>query len=117
VLPLALLYSPRTGNARGGVLAAALAVVLGGLAQMYVTIIGAQAWPQPIFPGWQESSSFFDGAIHAYTPSVPEIVLGIGGVALAAALIAIGLKVLRLIPEPCIASSSPRPTSPPARPR
>ena len=116
VLPLVLLYS-RAGATRGGVLAASVLVVLGGLAQMYVTIIGAQAWPQPIFPGWQESSSFLDGQIHSYTPSVPEVVLGVGGVALAAALIAIGLKVLRLIPEPCTDSSSPPPTSPPARPR
>jgi len=32
-----------------------------------------------------ESSSFFDGEIHPYTPSVPEVFLGIGGIALAAA--------------------------------
>jgi len=117
VLPLVILYSPRAGSTRAGVLAAALLVALGGLAQMYVTIIGAQAWPQPIFPGWQESSRFFDGEIHAYAPSVPEFFLGLGGVALAAALIAVAVKVLPLLPDPCIDSSSPRPTSPPAKPR
>jgi molybdopterin-containing oxidoreductase family membrane subunit len=116
VLPLVLLYS-RAGRTRAGVLAASLAVAAGGLAQMYVTIIGAQAWPQAIFPGWQESSRFFDGQIHPYTPSAPEILLGTGGVALAAALIAVGLKVLRFLPEPCTAFSSPPPTSPRARPR
>jgi len=117
IVPLALLYAPRTGSARGWVLASAALAVAGGLAQMYVTIIGAQAWPQPIFPGWQESSSFFDGEIHPYTPSVPEVVLGVGGTALAAALVAVGLKVLRFLPDPCIDSSFPPPTSPPARPR
>jgi molybdopterin-containing oxidoreductase family membrane subunit len=117
VLPLVLLYSPRTGATRGGVIAAAVLVALGGLAQMYVTIVGAQAWPQPIFPGWQESSTFFDGEIHAYAPSAAEIALSLGGVALAAALIAVGLKVLCFLPDPCTASSSPPPTSPPARPR
>ncbi|MCX7893455.1 MAG: polysulfide reductase NrfD [Burkholderiales bacterium] len=117
VAPLVLIYSPRTGKTRAGVLAAAVLVVAGGLAQMYVTIIGAQAWPLAIFPGWQESSSFFDGEIHRYAPSVPEVVLGVGGVALAAALVAVGLKALRLIPDPCTASSSPPPTSPPARQR
>jgi molybdopterin-containing oxidoreductase family membrane subunit len=116
VLPLALLYSP-AGRTRGGVLGAALLVALGGLAQMYVTIIGAQAWPQAIFPGWQESSSFFDGEIHPYAPSVAETALALGGVALAAALVAVGIKVLRFLPDPCTASSSPPPTSPPARPR
>ena len=116
VLPLVLLYSP-AGRTRGGVLGAALLIVLGGLAQMYVTIIGAQAWPQAIFPGWQESSSFFDGEIHPYAPSVAETALALGGVALAAALVAVGIKVLRFLPDPCTASSSPPPTSPPARPR
>ncbi|HJW10307.1 MAG TPA: NrfD/PsrC family molybdoenzyme membrane anchor subunit [Albitalea sp.] len=117
VLPLAILYAPRAGRTRAGVLAAAVLAALGGLSQMYVTIIGAQAWPQPIFPGWQESSSFFDGEIHAYAPSVPEFFLGLGGVALAAALIAVAIKVLPLLPDPCTDSSSPQPTSPPARPR
>jgi len=117
IVPLALLYAPGTGGTRRGVPAAAVLVTLGGLAQMYVTIIGAQAWPQPIFPGWEESSAFFDGEIHPYTPSAPEVLLCVGGVALAAALIAVGLKVLRFIPDPCTDSSSPQPTSPPARPR
>jgi molybdopterin-containing oxidoreductase family membrane subunit len=117
VLPLVLLYSRRTGGTRAGVLWAAVLVALGGLAQMYVTIVGAQAFPQPIFPGWQESSTFFDGEIHPYAPSLPEIVLGAGGVALAAALVALALKALPLIPDACTASSSPQPTSPPARPR
>jgi molybdopterin-containing oxidoreductase family membrane subunit len=116
-LPLVLLYSKKTGGTRAGVIGAALAVIAGGLAQMYVTIIGAQAWPQPIFPGWQEQSSFFDGQVHAYAPSGFELLLGLGGAALAAALIAVGLKVLRFLPDPCTDSSSPPPTSPPARPR
>lgn len=114
-VPLALVYAP--GATRGRIVAAALAAIAGGLAQMYVTIIGAQAFPQPIFPGWQESSRFFDGQIHPYTPSATEVVLGVGGTALALALVAVGLKVLPVVPEPCTASSSPQPTSPPARPR
>jgi molybdopterin-containing oxidoreductase family membrane subunit len=117
IAPLVLLYAPKTGGTRAGVIAAAVLVVLGGLAQMYVTIVGAQAWPQPIFPGWQESSTFFDGQVHAYSPSAFEALLGLGGAALAAALVAVGLKVLRFLPDPCTDSSSPPPTSPPARPR
>ncbi len=117
IVPLVILYAPRTSGTRAGVLAAAVLVVLGGLAQMYVTIIGAQAWPQPIFPGWQESSRFFDGEIHAYAPSIAEVFLALGGFALAAVLIAVALKVLPLIPDSCTDSSSPQPTSPPARPR
>jgi len=117
VLPLVLLHAPATRGTRAGVVGASVLVVLGGLAQMYVTIIGAQAWPQPIFPGWHESSPFFDGQVHPYAPSLAELALGLGGAALAAALVAVGLKALRLLPDPCTDSSSPPPTSPPARPR
>jgi len=114
IAALVLLYARREPGS-GGVLAASALVVLGGLAQMYVTIIGGQAWPQPIFPGWQESSSFFDGEAHPYTPSAVEVTLGFGGVALAAAIVAVGAKVLPFLPDPCTLSSSPPPTSPRAR--
>ena len=65
---------------------------------MYVTLIGGQAYPQILFPGMVESSSFFDGEIHPYTPSLPEVLLGLGGVALAAAIIAVALRALALLP-------------------
>ena len=97
VLPLALLL--RAQVSRAGVAAACALVVLGGLAQMYVTLIGGQAYPLVLFPGMVESSSFFDGEIHPYTPSVPEVLLGLGSVALAAAIVAVALRALALLPE------------------
>ncbi len=96
VVPLLLLFNPRTS--RRGIAAACALVVLGGLAQMYVTIIGGQAFPQILFPGMVESSSFFDGVVHPYTPSLPEVFLGLGGVALAAAIVAVALRALALLP-------------------
>ncbi len=96
VLPLALLYA--TASIRGTVLAAA-GVVLGGLAQLYVLIIGGQAYPQVLFPGKEVASSFFDGAVAAYAPSLPEVALGAGGVALALALTAVALKLLPFLPQ------------------
>jgi len=97
IVPLALLL--RTQISRASLAAACALVVLGGLAQMYVTLIGGQAYPQILFPGLVEASSFFDGEIHSYTPSVPEVLLSLGGVTLAAALIAIALRALALLPE------------------
>ena len=35
----------------------------------------------------------------SYVPSLPEVGLGIGGVALALAITVVGLKVLRFLPE------------------
>ena len=67
---------------------------------MYVIIIGGQAFPLQMFPGKEVvSSSFFDGVVASYAPSLPEIALGAGGVALAAALVVLGLKLLPFLPS------------------
>src|SRR3990172_2975619 len=97
IAPLALLL--RAQASRAAVTAACVLVVLGGVAQMYVTLIGGQAYPQILFPGMIESSSFFDGEIHPYTPSVPEVLLGLGGAGLTAAIVAVALRALALLPE------------------
>ncbi|MHB8741648.1 MAG: NrfD/PsrC family molybdoenzyme membrane anchor subunit [Sulfuricaulis sp.] len=99
VVPLVILFS-KLGRCRGMVMLAAILVVLGGLAQMYVTIIGGQAYPMPLFPGKEViASSFFDGVVTSYTPSLPEIALGVGGFALALALATFALKVLPFLPQ------------------
>jgi len=99
VVPLILLYAPATRQSRSAIASACLLVVLGGLAQMYVTIIGGQAFPLQMFPGMVESSSFFDGVIHPYVPSLPETLLGLGGVAVAGAMVVFAIKILRFLPE------------------
>jgi molybdopterin-containing oxidoreductase family membrane subunit len=78
---------------------AALAVIAGGLAQMYVTIIGSQAWPLQIFPGYEVSSSFYDGVVGSYTPSLPEWLLGIGGVGMTGLIVVLALKWLAFLPQ------------------
>jgi Ni/Fe-hydrogenase subunit HybB-like protein len=70
VLPLIILLNAKLRASRTLLVAACLMIVVGGLAQMYVTIIGGQAFPLDIFPGWQQSSSFFDGVTHHYAPSL-----------------------------------------------
>jgi molybdopterin-containing oxidoreductase family membrane subunit len=96
VLPLALLFGT---TSRRALAAAAVCVILGGLGQLYVLIIGGQAYPQLMFPEKEVSSSFFDGVVAAYAPSLPEVALGVGGVALALALTAVALKVLPFLPR------------------
>lgn len=99
VIPLLILFSG-LGKSRGLVVLAAILVILGGLAQMYVTIIGGQAYPMPLFPGKEVvASSFFDGAVASYTPSLPEVALGVGGFALALALATFAMKVLPFLPQ------------------
>ncbi|MGH6821238.1 MAG: NrfD/PsrC family molybdoenzyme membrane anchor subunit, partial [Methylocella sp.] len=78
VLPLILLFHPRFGKSRPLHAFSAVLVIVGGFAQMFVTIIGGQAYPLELFPGMLESSSFYDGVINSYAPSLPEIMLGMG---------------------------------------
>ncbi len=98
VIPLAILFS-RLGQSRAMVVLASLLVILGGLAQMYVTIIGGQAYPMPLVPGKEASSSFFDGVVASYAPSLPEVGLGLGGMALALAMVVVAMKVLPFLPH------------------
>ena len=97
VLPLAILLSG-LGKQRAWIMIACALVIVGGIAQMYVTIIGAQAFPLDMFPGMVEKSSFFDGEVHGYAPSMPELFLGLGGFAIALLVTAFAVKVLRLLP-------------------
>ncbi len=99
LLPLAILFAPQTaGNPRAIGLASVLTVI-GGAGLLYVIIIGGQALPLQLFPGMEVSSSFADGQVNAYTPSLPEILLGVGGVALFVAMTAVAMAVLRFLPE------------------
>ena len=98
LLPLALLYLPATGQSRTWISVASLLVIIGGLAQMYIIIIGGQAYPMELFPGKEVTSTFFDGVVASYSPSLPEVILGIGGVSLALAATFVGIRVLRFLP-------------------
>ncbi|NIP74109.1 MAG: molybdopterin oxidoreductase [Gammaproteobacteria bacterium] len=99
VAPLVIFYSG-LGRSRGWIGIGSALVILGGLVQVYVIIIGGQAYPLQMFPGMEVvSSGFADAApYHAYTPSLPEFLLGIGGVALALLLAVVAMRVLRFLP-------------------
>ena len=85
--------------AQAAVVASAMLVLIGAFAQLYIIIIGGQAYPLLLFPGMDISASVLDSGIAHYVPSVPELLLGIGGIALAIAVIAAALRVLPFIPE------------------
>lgn len=99
VAPLAILFHPALSKRCGWIVTAAILVILGGFSQLYVLLIGGQAFPLEIFPGMQASSSFFDGRINSYTPSLPEFLLGFGGIAIAALLTVVAVRVLNFMPK------------------
>lgn len=98
LIPLVLLYHPKFSSSRTMLIAAAVLVILGGLVQMYVTIIGGQAYPLILFPGAEISSSFNDGVVSSYAPSIWEFLLGMGGVAVALLIITLAFRILPFMP-------------------
>lgn len=99
LIPLALLFHPVLGKNCNWVVAASILVILGGFAQLYVLLIGGQAYPLNMFPGMEVTSSFADGRINPYIPSLPEFLLGFGGIAVAALLTTVAIRVLPFLPD------------------
>ncbi len=103
LLPLALLFHPATRSKALWVNIAALLVIVGAYFQLHVFIIGGQAFPLDIFPGYDVKSSFFDGAVNHYTASLPEILLSLGGLGIAFTMTVIGVRALHFLPQDDIA--------------
>lgn len=98
LLPLGLLFCRLTRDSRFWIGVASALVILGGFAQLYVILIGGQAYPLVLFPGYEVSSTFADGVVNGYSPSLPELVLGFSGIAVAMVMTVVGMRVLRLTP-------------------
>jgi Ni/Fe-hydrogenase subunit HybB-like protein len=100
LLPLVILALPSFGRTRSAVAIASVLFLLGGLAQIYVIIIGGQAYPLDLFPGMQVTSSFQDGQVAHYTASLPEVLLGLSGISIAMLMAGIAVKLLPFLPRP-----------------
>jgi len=99
LLPLLLIYLPSLNRSRTSLVLACCLVIIGAIAQLYVIIIGGQAYPLNIFPGYEVSSSFYDGVIGDYMPSIWELMLGLGGVATSILMVFLIMRILPLTPE------------------
>ncbi len=69
-------------------------IVLGGLSQLYVTIIGGQLQAMRLFPNAMSESQI----VGDYSISFFEIALSLGGIAAALFVFIVAAKVLRIIP-------------------
>ena len=100
VIPLFLLYSPAFSKSRFTIFSASILVLLGGFFQVYVIVIGGQAYPMSLFPGKEVvESSFFDGAVSSYMPTLAEAMLGVGGIVVAMTIVAIVARMLPMLPD------------------
>lgn len=99
LLPLVLVFLCGRDRFPGKSLAAAALAIAGGFCQLYVTIIGGQAYPLVLFPGKRVASAFHDGEVALYHPSMPEWLLGVGGVALTMVMVLLLVRVLPFLPD------------------
>ena len=98
LLPMFLLFHPAMSSKRPAIILASLMIIVGGIAQLYVIVIGGQSFPLMLFPGYEVQNSLNDGGFGVYSPSLPELLLGLGGVAIALAMTVFGMKVLKIVP-------------------
>ena len=102
LVPMGILFHPALGMQRNAVAIAALLVVLGGLAAIYVIVIGGQAFPLNMFPAHTIiESGYYDGVYgmpRSYSPSLPEFLLGLGGLALALLMTFVAVRLLQFLP-------------------
>ncbi|MET0109245.1 MAG: NrfD/PsrC family molybdoenzyme membrane anchor subunit [Candidatus Thiodiazotropha sp.] len=100
IIPLFLIYSPAFEKSRWAIAVASVAVLVGGFFQIYIIVIGGQAYPMNMFPGKEViESGFFDGQVANYVPTFPEAALGVAGIAVALSLVAIGARIIKVFPE------------------
>ena len=98
VLPIILMNSSRLSLENSLILSSVL-ILIGSFVAMYVIIIGGQAYPLTIFPDHVIiQSSFYDNVVHSYIPSLYELGLGLGGVALALIIVLIGIANFKFLP-------------------
>lgn len=98
-IPLLILYSKNFSTTKMGLLISSALIILGGFFQLYVIIISGQAFPLDLFPGYTESSSFQDGIISPYTPSMYEFMLGLGGIGISAFIYIFAIMILDFTPK------------------
>ena len=100
IAPLVILWGGGRTRSRRWIGTAAGLVVVGGFSQLYGIIIGGQAAPLLIFPGKEiVEGALIDGEPSRYLASAPELLLGLGGVAVSLLILVFAMRVLRILPE------------------
>jgi len=97
LIPMALIYHPALRGNRSALGLASILILIGGVIQLYIIIVGGQAYPMEMFPGKEILEGY--GGIASYTPSLPETMLGVGGIAVALIAVTLLVKFLPFLPE------------------
>jgi molybdopterin-containing oxidoreductase family membrane subunit len=99
IIPMVILFYPKTNSSVGWIIVASVLVVFGVLCERCIIVLPGQILPLNLFPGYEISSAFMDGAMGSYCVSIAEIVQGIGIFAIIGILYVLGLKFFALLPD------------------
>ena len=97
--PLMILFSQTLGNQIKGIMMASVLVVIGAFLFVGFVLLAGQSYPLNMFPGYEVISAFQDGQEATYTPSVWEIMLGLGGIGISGLIYLLGIRFFRLLPK------------------
>lgn len=83
----------------GWIIFASGLVMFGVLCERFIIVIPGQVFPVELFPGYEVSSPFMDGAMGSYFISPLEVIQAVGILAIVGLLYVLGLKFFALLPE------------------
>jgi molybdopterin-containing oxidoreductase family membrane subunit len=108
VVPMWVLFHPRTGKSVPWIVFASSLVIFGVLCERYVIVLPGLTHPPELFPGWKilDSGIVQEGVVE-YSISAIEVVQALGVLGVIACLFLLGLKYLPLLPTEARASASP----------
>lgn len=112
IAPLALLFHKELGRSVNGIVTASVLSVLGEMAFVGHVLLAGQSYPFLLIPGYEAKSDFLDGVVASYSPSLVEVMLGLGGVAVVGLIYVLGIRFFRLLPEKAVAPEGWNPWNP-----
>ncbi|MFH1563876.1 MAG: NrfD/PsrC family molybdoenzyme membrane anchor subunit [Nitrospirota bacterium] len=98
IIPAIILFNPKTKDSISWIISASVCVVIGVLCERFIIVIPGQVYPLELFPGYEVSSPFMDGAIGSYFISPLEVTQAVGVLAIVGILYVLGLKLFALLP-------------------
>jgi molybdopterin-containing oxidoreductase family membrane subunit len=99
IVPMFILFRKRTGSSIKWVVFASALVVFGVLCERYVIVLPGLTHPPELFPGLEISGSGIPEGTVGYSVSATEIVQATGVLGIIGFMLAVGLKVLKLLPR------------------
>ena len=97
IIPLGILFHPKTKRSIIGIVVASVLVVIGIFVKRFYLVIPGLAYPQQYYPGHIEGVW---GAVGSFPLAPAELTLSIGIFAFLALIFVLGLKFLDLLPSP-----------------